>query len=81
MDKQFVYILKSQKDSSLYIGCTSDLTKRIDEHNSGLSPYPSSKMPWVLLWHSTFQDENKAFSFEKYLKTVSGKAFLNKRLI
>lgn len=31
----YLYILKSLKDSKLYIGQTSDLRKRLAEHNTG----------------------------------------------
>ena len=31
----FVYILYSNKDNRLYVGCTSDLEKRVKRHNSG----------------------------------------------
>ncbi|MBZ0180937.1 MAG: GIY-YIG nuclease family protein, partial [Melioribacteraceae bacterium] len=31
----FVYILTSLKDSKRYIGMTSDLNRRLKEHNSG----------------------------------------------
>jgi len=79
--KQYVYILRSQKDSSLYIGCSGDVNKRISEHNAGLSPYTKSKIPWDLLWYAVFNDKRKAFDFEKYLKSASGKVFLNKRFI
>ena len=37
MDKQFyVYILSSKRNGTLYVGVTSDLTKRIWEHKSKL---------------------------------------------
>ncbi len=33
----YVYILQSNKNKELYIGYTSDLRKRIKEHNQGLN--------------------------------------------
>ncbi len=31
----WVYILKNKNNNNLYIGSTSDLKKRIEEHNNG----------------------------------------------
>lgn len=77
--RQYVYILKSDKDDSLYIGCTRDLTKRIKDHNQGLSVYTKAKKPWSLIWYAVFSDIKRAFEFERYLKSSSGKAFASKR--
>jgi len=77
----YVYILRSQKDGSGYIGSTADLKRRIREHNSGNAKYSSSKKPFSLLWYCAFLDKRKAYEFEKYLKSSSGYAFTKKRLI
>ncbi len=77
----YAYILKSEIDGTKYIGHTSDLKKRIKEHNHGHSKYTSSKAPYVLVWYCAFKTKNKAVVFEKYLKSSSGFAFANKRLI
>jgi len=77
----YVYILKSQKDNSRYIGVTKDLKRRIQEHNSGSAKYSSSKRPYKLVWYCAFIDEKKAYDFEKYLKSSSGYAFTKKRFL
>lgn len=77
----FVYILQSDKDNSYYTGFTTDLEKRIREHNSGHADYSSSKRPYHLVWHCVFLDKDKAARFEKYLKTGSGIAFSRKRFV
>jgi putative endonuclease len=33
----FVYVLRSQITGRLYIGSTSDVKRRLDEHNAGLN--------------------------------------------
>jgi putative endonuclease len=81
MSEFFVYLIVSEKDGSIYTGCTNDLKRRLIEHNSGLSPYTKTKCLWSLKWYSVFFNKEKAFNFEKYLKTSSGKAFINKRII
>jgi putative endonuclease len=36
--------------------------------------------PWRIETYIAFSDEKRAFAFEKYLKSGSGRAFANKRL-
>lgn len=77
----YVYIAQSQKDESLYIGATQDLKRRLQEHNSGKAKYSNAKRPYELIWYGAFKDKAKAYNFEEYLKSSSGHAFKNKRLI
>jgi len=76
-----VYIIKSKKDESRYIGVTTDLKRRIQEHNSGSVRYYSSKRPYILIWYCAFANKQKAYDFEKYLKSSSGYAFTKKHLL
>ena len=50
----YVYILKSDKDSSRYIGVTADLKKRFQEHNSGGAKYSNTKRPYEIIWYGAF---------------------------
>jgi len=79
--KFFVYILKSLKDTSKsYIGFTRGIDRRLDEHNSGTQTYTKRYAPWQLETYFAFSCLEKALAFEKYLKSGSGKAFVNKHL-
>ncbi len=77
----YVYILKSFKTKEYYTGVSDDLKRRIKEHNSGNSNFTSWSGPYELIWYCAFQNKLKAYNFEKYLKSSSGFAFRNKRLI
>jgi predicted GIY-YIG superfamily endonuclease len=77
----YVYILKSTKDNSKYIGVTSRLKRRVYEHNVGNSSYGKKHKPFKLKWFCCFPNKEKAFSFEKTLKSSSGRAYINKHLI
>lgn len=77
----YVYILLSSKSNTLYYGYTSDLRKRIREHNDGRSAYTKPLIPWKLVWYCAFATEQKAKDFELYIKSGSGKAFVYKRLV
>ena len=76
----YVYLLRSINNSSkTYIGYTTNLKQRIESHNTGGSVYTERDRPWKLVMYLAFDSEEKALSFEKYLKVGSGSAFAKKR--
>ena len=78
----YVYILKSKKTrAQTYIGYTSDLRQRFERHNQGLSKHTAKFRPWELIFYAVFPDKQVALEFESYLKSHSGKAFAQKRLL
>ena len=76
-----VYILHSLKTGTYYTGVSNDLKRRLQEHNSGNSDYTSWSGPYQLIWYGVFKNKEKAYSFEKYLKSSSGFAFRNKHFV
>lgn len=75
----YVYIIKSiNQPNRYYTGRTSNVSRRLAEHNSGKSYHTSKYKPWELVCYTAFADENKANQFERYLKTGSGVAFSNR---
>ena len=77
---EYVYILKCA-DNSYFTGHTIDLNERIRRHNKGDNTYTKPRRPIVLVTYLAFTNKYKAIAFEKYLKSGSGKAFAQKRLI
>ncbi len=75
-----VYILKCS-DKTHYVGCTSNLDHRIVCHNKGEVHYSKSRLPIEVILTVNFPNKLKAYQFEKYLKSGSGRAFMNKRFI
>lgn len=75
-----VYILQCV-DNTFYTGCTHNLSERLERHRSGEVLYTSTRLPFHLVTHIVFTDKYKAFGFEKYLKSGSGKAFMFKRFV
>ena len=68
----YVYILRCN-DNSLYTGITSDLERRIIEHNEGKYPdaYTFKRKPVTLVFYQDFIEPNQAIYFEKKLKKWS----------
>jgi putative endonuclease len=77
----YVYLIKSDKINKIYTGVTRDLKKRIAQHNNKNSKYTSWNGPYRLIWYCAFMNKQRAYDFEIYLKSHSGSAFRNKRLI
>ncbi len=73
-----VYILKCN-DRTHYTGCTNNLDDRLKRHAKGEITYTSTRLPVELICYIAFSDKYKAYNFEKYLKSGSGKAFAKKR--
>jgi predicted GIY-YIG superfamily endonuclease len=72
----YVYILASEPSPGrFYVGLTADLDQRLKEHNSGKSSHTAKYEPWKLATYIAFADRRKAFRFERYLKSGSGRAF------
>jgi len=76
----YVYILQL-KDKFLYVGYSSDLKTRIKTHENGNVESTKNLRPVKLVFYAAFFTQKKATDFERYLKSSSGFAFRNKRLI
>jgi len=77
----YVYILKSKKGETYYIGMTSDLRRRMGEHRRKEVKYTRAEDAYSLAWYGAFKSKMLARKFEKYLKSSSGFSFRNKRLV
>jgi putative endonuclease len=58
-----------------YSGLTRDLNARLREHNRGKCPHTLKNRPWKIETAVACRSEAKARSFERYLKTGSGREF------
>ena len=78
----YVYILRSiDHPKQTYIGSTSDLRKRLAEHNSGRSVHTNKFKSWEVLAYIALPDKPLAERFERYLKTGSGRGFTIRHLM
>ena len=69
----YVCILLSKKDNKRYIGMTSNIERRLFEHNSGLVKSTKYRRPLELTHHFEFDNKSDALAFEKKLKSKKGK--------
>jgi putative endonuclease len=77
----YVYFLKSITSSFRYVGYTSDLKRRLTEHNNGLNQSTKHYKPFDIEAYIAVKTEDTAKDLEKYFKTGSGIAFSRKRIL
>jgi putative endonuclease len=63
------------------VGYTSNLNRRLKEHNDGLNKSTKPYRPLEIDAYIAVRTENIAKSLEKYFKTGSGIAFSRKRIL
>jgi putative endonuclease len=76
----WVYVLESETTGKIYIGHTSDLERRLREHNDGESGklrYTRKQMgPWRLAYSEDWTTRSEAMRREKELKSGQGREWL-----
>ena len=76
----YVYYIESLKSSFRYIGLTSDLKRRLEEHNSCQNKSTKAYAPYRVIFYEAYVDIDDAKRREKYLKTTAGREALRKML-
>ncbi|MBI2007375.1 MAG: GIY-YIG nuclease family protein [Candidatus Blackburnbacteria bacterium] len=77
----YAYVLQSLKKANwFYKGSTSDLGKRVKEHNAGKNFSTAPYVPFRLIYYEAYLLKKDAEAREKYLKTSMGKRVLKKQL-
>ena len=75
-----VYILKCA-NGQYYTGFSANLEQRLRAHIKGEVHFTKDKLPFDLVHVSFFTNKQRAYDFERYLKSGSGIAFRNKRFL
>ncbi len=76
----YVYALRSLKDYKFYLGFTSDLKRRLQEHNRGKNVSTAQRLPLELIFYEAFLNKKDALRREEYFKTTKGKTTLKQML-
>jgi len=84
----WIYVLECGDDKSWYIGYTSNLKRRLEQHNNGYGGKTTSRiakqrgeaLPWKLIYCEGYLNIRDAKGREIFLKSGSGRRFLKKQL-
>ena len=66
----FVYVLGSEGNGGYrtYVGWTTDLERRLSEHNAGIGARSTRGRKWVLLYSECYAARGEAMSREWHIK-------------
>jgi putative endonuclease len=76
----YVYVLHSVRDHGFYIGYSTNLRKRFEQHSQGYSLATSYRGPWKLIYYEAYLEQAGALGRERYLKSGAGRRFLRSQL-
>lgn len=75
-----VYLIESIDSGKKYIGYTTDLRRRLSEHNAHKNKSTCTEREWKLIYCETYVHKMDALGREAFLKSGSGWKFLQKQL-
>lgn len=76
----YVYVIQGIKNKRIYVGYTSDLRKRLREHNLGKVFSTKPYKPFSLVYYEAYQNKDDALAREKFLKSGWGKNYIKRVL-
>jgi putative endonuclease len=81
----WVYVIKNDETSKIYIGQSSNFNKRLLRHNGVLNSKNTSYTrrnlsngQWHLVYHEEYPNRSGAIIREKQLKSYKGRLFIKK---
>jgi len=77
----YAYVLKSKNFEYFYKGHCSDLIKRLEQHNSGMTVSIRPYIPFEVVYFEEFESLNEAIKREKYFKSSHGRKFLKQKMM
>ena len=67
-------------NKGLYIGFTTNIKQRYQDHISGKGGFTQRYKNWKLIYFEGYKDKKDALNREKFLKGGSGRKYINKQL-
>ena len=74
----YLYILYSEKLNKFYVGSTTDIERRITEHNRGKEKFTKTGVPWELKYKEVFAELIDARRRELFIKKQKSRRFIEK---
>lgn len=75
-----LYVLKSARTGSYYIGSTGNIAGRLAQHNAAKVRSTKSRRPWLLIHQESFATRARAGKRERYLKSLKKRVALEKEM-
>ena len=72
----FLYILYSEKLNKFYVGSTTNMERRILEHNRGKEKFTKTGVPWELKYKEVFSELIDARRRELFIKKQKSRRFI-----
>lgn len=73
-----VYAIRSKIKNYIYVGLTTNLEKRLKQHNKGYTKSTKPFRPFEIIYFEEVETRILARKREKYFKSGIGKEFLRK---
>ena len=70
------YILFSATLNKYYVGSTTDIERRLAEHNRGKEKFTKTGIPWLLVHTETFEELTQARKRESFIKKMKSRKFI-----
>jgi putative endonuclease len=75
-----VYILRSKTHGTFYIGSTSDLSKRLESHNSGGNQFTRGRRPWEIAYVEEHASAAECRQREREIKRRKSRRYIEQLL-
>ena len=72
----YVYILRSLKDDSFYVGMSADPLGRLAKHNRKHRGYTARKQPWILVYEEMLESKEDALKRESEIKKQKSRQYI-----
>jgi len=76
----YIYVLYSDKFDRFYVGLSSDIQRRLKNHNFGHVKSTKAYLPWRIVHFETFETRIEARNREKHLKSAAGRRWRKNNL-